>query len=109
MYYKLLNYHSYIDSTDRIDSLSYISVRVYIEQIPNIFGCFPMDEPKYVFFSHISSHLIIYCLGNCKNFIENMEFLIVEKKEMAIYNFFNSVIDKLQLIIATKSINGNAE
>ena len=53
MYYKLSNYHSYIDSTDRIDSLSYILVRVYIEQIPNIFGCFSMDKPKYVFFSHI--------------------------------------------------------
>ncbi|CAB4472834.1 unnamed protein product [Rhizophagus irregularis] len=84
-------------------------LRVYIEQIPNIFGCFPIDEPKYVLFSHIPSHLIIYYLGNCENFTENMEFLIVGKKEMAIYNFFNSVIDKLQLIIATKSINDNAE
>ncbi|GBC52657.2 hypothetical protein GLOIN_2v1787768 [Rhizophagus irregularis DAOM 181602=DAOM 197198] len=109
MYHKLTNYHSYVDSTSCIDSLSYISVRVYIEQIPNIFGCFPIDEPKYVLFSHIPSHLIIYYLGNCENFTENMEFLIVGKKEMAIYNFFNSVIDKLQLIIATKSINDNAE
>jgi hypothetical protein len=37
-----------------------------------------------------------------------MGFLIVREKEMIIYNFFNSVIDKLQLIIAMKSIN-NAE
>ncbi|GET53183.1 hypothetical protein GLOIN_2v1770412 [Rhizophagus irregularis DAOM 181602=DAOM 197198] len=47
-----------------------------IEQIPNIFGCFPIDEPKYVLFSHIPSHLIIYYLGNCENFTENMGFLI---------------------------------
>ncbi|PKK59624.1 hypothetical protein RhiirC2_794579 [Rhizophagus irregularis] len=33
-----------------------------------------------------------------------MGFLIVGKKEMAIYSFFNSVIYKLQLIIATNSI-----
>ena len=88
IYHKLSNYHSYIDSTNCIDSLSYISVYVYIEQIPNIFGCFPMNEPKYGLFSHIPSHLIIYYLGNCENFTENMGFLIVEKKEMEIYNFF---------------------
>ncbi|PKY61322.1 hypothetical protein RhiirA4_550920 [Rhizophagus irregularis] len=88
MYYKLTNYHSYIDSTSCINSLSYISVHVYIEQIPNIFGCFSMDEPKYILFSHIPSHLFIYYLGNCKNFTENMGFLIVGKKEMAIYSFF---------------------
>ena len=99
MYHKLSNYHSYIDSTNCIDSLSYISVYVYIEQIPNIFGCFPMNEPKYGLFSHIPSHLIIYYLGNCENFTENMGFLIVGKKEMEIYNFFKSVIDKLQLIV----------
>ncbi|CAB4493221.1 unnamed protein product [Rhizophagus irregularis] len=108
MYQKLSNYHSYINSTICIDSLSYISVCVYTEQIPNIFGCFPADEPKYVLFSHIPSHLIIYYLGNCENFTENMGFLIVGKKEMTIYNFFNSVIDKLQLIISTKSIDDNA-
>jgi hypothetical protein len=109
MYYKLSNYYSYVNSTSCIDSLSYISVRVYIEQIPNIFRCFPMDEPKYVLFSHVPSHLIIYYLGDCETFTENMGFLIVRKKEMAIYNFFNSVIDKLQLVIATKSINDNTE
>ena len=87
MYYKLSNYHSYIDNTSYIDSLSYISACVYTEQISNIFGCFPMDEPKYVLFSHIPSHLIIYYLENCENFIENMEFLIIGKKEIAIYNF----------------------
>jgi hypothetical protein len=63
-----------------------------------------MDEPKYILFLHIPSHLIIYYLRNCENFTENMGFLIVGKKKMAIYNFFNSVINKLQLIIATKSI-----
>ncbi|PKC14928.1 hypothetical protein RhiirA5_408837 [Rhizophagus irregularis] len=107
MYHKLTNYHSYVDSISCINSLSYISVYVYIEQIPNIFGCFLMDEPKYVLFSHIPSHLFIYYLGNCKNFTENMGFLIVGKKEMAIYSFFNSVIYKLQLIIATKSYDKN--
>ena len=67
-----------------------------------------MNELKYGLFSHIPSHLIIYYryLGNCDNFTENMGFLIVGKKEMEIYNFFKSVIDKLQLIIGTKS---NAE
>ena len=108
MYHKLSNYHSYVDSTSCIDSLSYISVRVYIEQIPNIFGCFPVNGPKYVLFSHIPSQTIIYYLGIRENFTKNMGFLIVGEKEMAIYNFFNSVIDKLQLII-TKSINNNAE
>ena len=68
MYYKLSNYHSYIDNTSSIDSLSYISACVYTEQIPNIFGCFPTDEPKYVLFSHIPSNLIIYYLGNCGDF-----------------------------------------
>lgn len=107
MYQKLSNYHSYVDSTSCIDALSYISVCVYTEQIPNIFGCFPADEPKYALFSHIPSHLIVYYLGNCENFTENMGYLIVGKKEMTIYNFFNSVIDKLQLIISTKSIDDN--
>jgi len=88
MYHKISNYHSYIDNTSCIDSLSYISVCVYTEQIPNIFGCFPVDEPKYVLFSHIPSHSIIYYLGNCETFTENMGFLIVGKKEMAIYKFF---------------------
>ncbi|CAB4432950.1 unnamed protein product [Rhizophagus irregularis] len=103
MYYKLSNYHSYIDNTSSIDSLSYISACVYTEQIPSIFRHFPTDELKYTLFSHIPSNFIIYYLGNCENFTENMGFLIVGKKEMMIYNFFNSVIDKLQLIIATKS------
>ncbi|RIA97371.1 hypothetical protein C1645_814262 [Glomus cerebriforme] len=85
IYHKLSNYHSYIDSTNCIDLLSYISVCVYIEQIPNIFGC------------------------SCENFTENIEYLIVVKKEMAIYNFFKSIINKLQLIIAIKLTNGNAE
>ncbi|CAB4429626.1 unnamed protein product [Rhizophagus irregularis] len=34
IYYKLSNYHSYIDNTSSIDSLSYISACVYTEQIP---------------------------------------------------------------------------
>ena len=68
-----------------------------------------MNNPKYVLFSHIPSHLVIYYLGNSENFIENMGFLVVGKKEMSIYNFFNSVSDKLHLIIATKSINNNTE
>ncbi|CAB4409130.1 unnamed protein product [Rhizophagus irregularis] len=34
MYQKLSNYHSYVDSTICIDSLSYISVCIYTEQIP---------------------------------------------------------------------------
>jgi len=82
-----------------IDSLSYISVCVYLKQAPNIFGCFPMNNQKYVLFSHISSNSIIYYLENNKNFIENMGFLVVGKKKMSIYNFFNSVSDKLHLII----------
>ncbi|PKY53258.1 hypothetical protein RhiirA4_471368 [Rhizophagus irregularis] len=58
MYYKLSNYHSYIDNTSSIDSLSYISACVYTEQIPR----------------------------NCKNFTENMGFLIVGKKEIIATN-----------------------
>jgi len=36
--------------------------------------------------------------------IENMGFLIVGKREMTIYNFLNSVKDKLQLLL-----NNNAK
>ncbi len=67
-----------------------------------------MNQNMFCFHIFLS-HLIIYYLGNCENFTENIGFLIVGKKEMAIYNSFNSVIDKLQLIIATKSINDNTE
>ena len=38
-------------------------------------------------------------LGNCETFTENMGFLIVRKREITIYNFFNLVKDKLQLIL----------
>ncbi|RIA81575.1 hypothetical protein C1645_836782 [Glomus cerebriforme] len=109
MYHKLSNYHFYTDSTNCINLLSYISICVYIEQISNIFRWFPINELKYVLFSHISSYLIIYYLSSCENFTENMGYLIVGKKEIAIYNFFKLIIDKLQLIIATKLTNGNAE
>ncbi len=34
--------------------------------------------------------------------IENMGFMIIEKKEIEIYNFFNSIINKLQLILMNK-------
>ena len=77
---------------------------VYEEQIPNIFGCISTIGSKYLLFSHISSCSIIYYLGNCETFTENMGFLIVGKREMTIYNFFNSVKDKLQLIL-----NNNAK
>ena len=43
------------------------------------------------YFSHIFSHSIIYYLGNCKTCTENMGYIIVKKREMEIYNFFNSV------------------
>ena len=43
------------------------------------------------YFSHISSHSIIYYLGNCKACTENMGYIIVKKRKMEIYNFFNSV------------------
>ena len=54
------------------------------------------------YFSHFSSYSIIYYLGNCKTCTENMEYMIVRKRKMEIYNFFNSVKDKLQLIINNK-------
>jgi len=100
MYRQSSNYHSYVDDiVTCIDSLSYISVRVYEEHAPNIFGCVSVTESRYFLFSHIPSYSIIYYLGNCEIFTENMGFLIVGKREMSIYNFFNSVIDKLQLIM----------
>ena len=43
------------------------------------------------YFLHIFSHSIIYYLKNCKTCIENMGYIIVKKREMEIYNFFNSV------------------
>ncbi|RIA83834.1 hypothetical protein C1645_833202 [Glomus cerebriforme] len=58
---------------------------------------------------HKLSNYHPYIDSNCENFTENMGYLIVKKKEMAIYNFFKSIINKLQLIIATKLTNGNAE
>jgi hypothetical protein len=67
--------------------------------MPNIFGCFSVVGPRYILFSHIPSHLIIYYLGNCEAITENMGFIIVGKQEMEIYNFFNSVKDRLQLIL----------
>jgi len=95
MYRQSSNFHSYVDdAVTCIDSLSYISVRVYEEQIPNIFGCISTTGSKYLLFSHISSRSVIYYLGNCETFTENMGFLIVGKREMTIYNFFNSVKDK---------------
>ncbi|RIA98799.1 hypothetical protein C1645_812283 [Glomus cerebriforme] len=49
MYRQSSNYHSYVDDTVTcIDSLSYISVRVYEEQAPNIFGCFSVIESRKV-------------------------------------------------------------
>ena len=103
MYRQSSNYHSYVDDiVTCIDSLSYISVHVYEEQAPNIFGCFSVVESRYILFSHISSHSIIYYLGNCETCTKNMGYMIVRKREMEIYNFFNSVKDKLQLIINNK-------
>jgi len=54
------------------------------------------------YFSHLSSYSIIYYLGNCKTCTENMKYMIVKKRKMEIYIFFNSVKDKLQLIINNK-------
>lgn len=100
MYCQSSNYHSYVDNiVTCLDSLSYISVRVYEERASNIFGCFSVTESKYILFSHIPSNLIIYYLGNCETCIDNMGFIIVGKKEMVIYNFFNTVKNKLQLML----------
>ncbi|CAB4376112.1 unnamed protein product [Rhizophagus irregularis] len=101
MYRQLSNYHSYVDDDNVtcIDSLSYISVCVYEERVPNIFRCFSIAGSKYILYSHISSNSIIYYLGNCETCKENMGFIIVGKREMEIYNFFNSVKNKLQLIL----------
>ena len=100
MYRQSSNYHSYVDNVTCIDSLSYVSVCVYEERTPNIFGCFSVTDSKYILFSHIPSHSIIYYLGNCETCTEStMGFIIVGKKEMDIYNFFNSVKDKLQLML----------
>ncbi|POG59125.1 hypothetical protein GLOIN_2v1789518 [Rhizophagus irregularis DAOM 181602=DAOM 197198] len=100
IYRQSSNYYSYVDdNVTCIDSLSYISVCVYEERVPNIFGCFSIASPKYILYSHISSNSIIYYLGNCETCKENMGFIIVGKREMEIYNFFNSVKDKLQLIL----------
>ena len=100
MYHQSSNYHSYVnDIVTCIDSLSYISVRVYEEQAPNIFGCISVIESRYVLFSHISSRSIIYYLGNCESCTENMGYIIVTKKEMEIYTFLDSVKSTLQMII----------
>ena len=90
MYHQSSNYHSYVDDNiTYIDSLSYISVCVYEERAPNVFGCFSVTGSRYILFSHIPSRSIIYYLGNCETCTENMGFIIVGKKEMDIYNFFN--------------------
>ena len=102
MYYQSFNYHSYIDTITCIDSLSYISIHIYKNHASNIFECVSVIESKYILFSHIPSHLIIYYLENCKSYTKNMRFIIVRKKEMEIYNFFNSIIDKLQLKLMNK-------
>lgn len=82
-----------------IDSLSYISVFVYEERISNIFGCYSIKNSRYILFSHILSYLIIYYLENCEICAENIGFIILEKQEIKFYNFFNSVKDKLQLLL----------
>ncbi len=102
MYCQSSNYHSYVDTVTCINSLSYISVCVYENQTSNIFGCVLGAESRYILFSHIPSHLIIYYLENSESCIENMGFMIIEKKEIEIYNFFNSIINKLQLILMNK-------
>lgn len=99
MYCQSSNYHSYTNTVTCIDSLSYISVRVYEERVPNIFGCYPIENSRYILFSHIPSHSIIYYLGNCEICAENIGFIVLGKQEIKIYNFFNSVKDKLRLIL----------
>jgi len=102
MYRQSSNYHSYVDTVTYIDSLSYISVRVYENQASNIFECISEAESRYILFLHIPNHLIIYYLENSESCIKNIGFMIIGKKEMKIYNFFNSIIDKLQLILMNK-------
>jgi len=56
------------------------------------------------YFSHISSHSIIYYLRNYKIYTKNIGYIIVKKREMEIYNFFNSVKESPKHLVGSRKL-----
>ena len=62
MYKKVSTLHSYVDSqVDKIDTLSYISTRIWFQLRNNIFTTF--TDQGYQIFTHLTPKQIIYYVG----------------------------------------------
>ncbi|CAG8730939.1 10088_t:CDS:2, partial [Cetraspora pellucida] len=90
LYQKNSNYHSYVrGDVFNIDSLSYLSVKVFFPLQNNIFS--PVTNSEHMIFSHISAKFFIYFLG-FGDFIhidEQHNLLTIFGRALELYRFFN--------------------
>ncbi|CAG8651700.1 24198_t:CDS:2 [Cetraspora pellucida] len=104
LYQKNSNYHSYMrDDVFNIDSLSYLSVKVFFPLRNNIFS--PLANSGYMVFSHINAKFFIYFLG-FGDFIhvdEQHNLITLIGKALELYRFFNECSTKNLLRIIVHS------
>ncbi|CAG8602924.1 203_t:CDS:2, partial [Cetraspora pellucida] len=104
LYQKNSNYHSYVrDDVFNIDSLSYLSVKVFFPLRNNIFS--PLANSGHMVFSHINAKFFIYFLG-FGDFIhvdEQHNLITLIGKALELYRFFNECSTKNLLRIIVHS------
>lgn len=106
LYQKTSNYHSYVRSNVlSIDSLSYLSVKVFFPLRDNIFSS--ITNSGYTIFSHISPKFLIYFLG-FGNFIDintRHNIVTIFGQALDLYRFFNEFSTKnlLRIILGSKT------
>ncbi|CAG8747026.1 3069_t:CDS:2, partial [Dentiscutata erythropus] len=90
LYYKNLNYHSFIESYTNIDELLYILVKVFSQLRYNLFSL--ISDNGYTIFTHISLSSFIYYFGkgNFVSFDKKLELLTVNNSIFELFNYFNT-------------------
>jgi len=91
MYRKNSNYHSYVDhEVINVDALSYISMRVFFPLQYCLFTS--LDSQRFNIFSHISSHNILFYLGNSGLLLDSeIGLLRIDQKKQSLFNYFDSL------------------
>ena len=104
LYYKNSNYHSFVESHCEIDSISYISCRVFLPLQFNLFSCFSSDG--FIIMCHLPPSLLLYYLGfgNFAFHDKPRGLLTLSGLALEQFQFFNqdSVKDQLKIIMEKK-------
>ncbi|RIB13239.1 hypothetical protein C2G38_2198430 [Gigaspora rosea] len=104
LYQKNSNYHSYVcGDVFSIDSLSYLSVKVFLPLQNNIFS--PISNSGHMIFSHISTKFFIYFLGfgDFIHIYKQHNLITIFGRALELYRFFNKSSTKNLLRIIVNS------